>query len=107
MALLRLPWTVTYASLGYRRSTLLVSGMTWTRLRNWFAASLLTMTAGRSFLISPAMDGPKLTHQTSPRFIGPGPDGGLGPFGPLALPPPIFGHLTVGRYQFFSQNVGT
>src|ERR1035437_4354319 len=30
-----------------------VSGTTWTRLRNWFEASLLTITAGRFFLTSP------------------------------------------------------
>jgi len=35
-----------------------------------FAPSLLTMTAGRVFRISPPTAGSNLIHQTSPRFIG-------------------------------------
>src|SRR5690242_21613298 len=46
---------------------LLVSGTTCTRLRAWFAASLLTMIAGLVLRISPPTAGSNATHQTSPR----------------------------------------
>src|SRR4030066_1325548 len=63
------PSTETRASLGKTFLVLLVNGTTWTLLRNLLAASLLTMTAGRTLWISPPMDGLKLTHHISPRFI--------------------------------------
>src|ERR1019366_864866 len=44
--------------------------MTTTRLSIEFAASLLIMTAGRVFCISPPIEGSKETHHTSPLFIG-------------------------------------
>ena len=52
--------TVTAASLGYSRSTVLVEGTTCTRLRYLFEASLLTITAGRCFRISPPTEAAKL-----------------------------------------------
>ena len=70
IALDRLPWNVTDASLGYNRAVEPVRGTTCTRFRCWFAASLLMTTAGLRFRISPLTDGSKLTHHTSPRFIG-------------------------------------
>src|ERR1035441_9353383 len=52
---------------------LLVIGTTWTRFRLRLEASLLTITAGRVFWISPPGEGSKSTHQTSPRSIWPVP----------------------------------
>src|SRR4051794_22793301 len=107
MALRFSPWSVTKASLGYRRSTLLVKGTTWTRFRNWLDASLLTMTAGRCFWISPPTDGSKLTHQTSPRFIRHVPEGDFRPLVSLRLAGFVRCHFPVGGCQILRSDVGT
>src|SRR5437764_15424156 len=106
MALCFLPRTLTKASLGYRRSTLVVSGTTWTRFRCLLAASLLTMTAGRSLRTSPPTAGSKWTHQTSARFIGHVSNGGLGPVQRLPFAPFLPGHLLVSSLQVLSDDVG-
>src|SRR5207253_7075230 len=106
MALCFFPRTVTRASLGYTRSTPVVSGTTWTRLRCLLAASLLTMTAGRSLRTSPPTAGSKLTHQTLPRFIGHVPHGGLGPFQRLGLACLLLGHLLVRAFEVRANDIG-
>src|ERR1035437_8508896 len=74
-----------------------VSGTTWTRLRNWFEASLLTITAGRFFLTSPPTAGSKLTHQTSPRFMRDVRDGGFCPLMSFCLASLVGRHFAIGR----------
>src|SRR4051812_25521761 len=105
MALCCFPRTRTRASLGYTRSTLVVRGTTCTRFRCLLDASLLMMTAGRSLRTSPPTAGSKLTHQTSPRFIGHIPDGGLGPVQGLALAGLVLGHLPVGDVEVLADHV--
>jgi hypothetical protein len=50
-------------------SDVLVKGTTCTRFKYLFEMSLLRMTGGLVFLISPPTEGSKFIHQTSPRFI--------------------------------------
>src|SRR3989304_9484767 len=88
------------------RSVLLVRGTTWTRLRNLFDASLLMMTAGRFFLISPPMEGSKLIHQTSRRFMGYVLEGDLSPLYGLFLPLFVPCHLSVSRFQIRAYYMG-
>ena len=90
-----LPSKNTNTSLGYRRPVLLVSGITCTRLRNLFEPSLLTITAGRFFLISPPTDGSKFTHQTSPLFIFDIFKGSFSPLKSLLFPFSVFRHFFV------------
>src|SRR5437764_12890821 len=106
MALCFLPRTLTKASLGYRRSTLVVSGTTCTRLRCLLAASLLTMTAGRSLRTSPPTAGSKLTHQTSARFIGHISHDGFGPREGLRFARLVRGHLPVSGLQVRANDIG-
>src|SRR5262245_12134103 len=105
MALCFFPRTLTSASLGYTRSTLVVRGTTWTRFKCLFAASLLTITAGRCLRTSPPTPASKWTHQTSPRFIGHVSHGGLGPFQRLGFALFFLGHLLVGGFQIISENM--
>src|SRR4051794_30044306 len=72
-----------------------------------FAASLLTMTAGRRFCISPPTEGSKFTHQTSPRFIGYVPDKCLDPFQRLSFSRFISGHFRVARREIRRHHVRT
>src|SRR5450756_2367528 len=101
------PLTDTYASLGYSRSMFEVSGTTWTRLRNWFEASLLTMTAGRFFLTSPPTAGSKLTHQTSPRFMRDVRDGGFCPLMSFCLASLVGRHFAIGRDEVPADDMRT
>src|SRR5262245_24426566 len=64
------------------------------------------MTAGRSLRTSPPTAGSKLTHQTSPRFIGDVPHGGLGPLQRLRFARLLLSHLLVGQLQVFGDDVG-
>src|SRR5437764_6101663 len=105
MALCFLPRTLTKASLGYRRSTLVVSGTTWTRFRCLLAASLLTITAGRSLRTSPPTAGSKFTHQTSARFIGHVPDGALGPLQGFGFAGLVSRQFPVSRIEVFGEDV--
>src|SRR3989304_5898750 len=75
------------------------------RLRYLFAASLLTMMAGRFLRISPPTEGSKLTHQTSPLFMGAVPEGCLGPFQRFLLAGLILRHLLVSRLELGSDNM--
>src|SRR3972149_10375015 len=75
------------------------------RLRYLFAASVLTMMAGRFLRISPPMEGLKLTHQTSPLFMGAVPEGCFGPFQRFFLAGFILRHLLVSRLELRSDNV--
>ncbi|HEV2687067.1 MAG TPA: O-acetyl-ADP-ribose deacetylase [Bryobacteraceae bacterium] len=74
-------------------------------------ASLLTMTAGRVFAISPPSDGSKSTHQTSPRSTGMlarnVSDSRFGPFQRLLFPRMVGCHLAVGSLDILWQDVGT
>src|ERR1700683_4282589 len=76
-------------------------GTTWTRFRLRLDASLLTITAGRVFWISPPSEGSKSTHQTSPRSIGPVPcyiaDDAFRPFVGGSLAFLVACHFAVGR----------
>src|SRR4051812_33067024 len=63
------------------------------------------MTAGRRFWISPPIDGSKLTHQTSPRFIRDVPDRGLRPLVSLSLPAFVRRHCPVGVGQVVRNHV--
>src|SRR4030042_7141904 len=105
MALLSLPSNMTSASLGYRRSVLLVRGTTWTRLRNLFDASLLTITAGRFFLISPPTEGSKLTHQTSPLFMRYVLESCLGPIQGFCFSLFVLCHLGVCQFEILTNYV--
>src|SRR5664279_3952107 len=82
-----------------------VSGTTWTRLRNWFEASLLTMTAGRFFLTSPPTAGSKLTHQTSPRFMCDVRDGGFCPLMSFCFASLVGPHFAIGSHEVPAENV--
>lgn len=95
------PATVTEASPGYRRSTLLVNGMTTTRARFRFAASLLTMTAGRVLRNSLPTNGSgsNSTHQTSLRFIGHVFSKSVAPFQRFRFALPVGGHRPVSVVQ--------
>src|SRR5690242_18651194 len=64
------------------------------------------MTAGRSLRTSPPTAGSKLTHQTSPRFIGHVSYGGLGPFQRFRLARLVLGHLPVRNLQVLADDVG-
>src|SRR5262249_389074 len=86
--------------------TLVVSGTTWTLLRCLLEASLLTMAAGRSLRTSPPTAGSKLTHHTSPRFIGHVSYGGLCPFQRFRLARFVLGHLPVRNLEVFPDDVG-
>src|SRR5579862_762670 len=68
--------------------------------------SLLTITAGRSLATSPARDGSKLTHQTSPRFIGNVPDGSFGPIKRFGFACLVLGHLLVCVFEVLAHHVG-
>ena len=70
IALVGRPATFTGDSLGKIRATFDDKGTTRTRDKLRFAASLLTITAGRVLRISLPTLGSNSTHQTSPRFIG-------------------------------------
>jgi hypothetical protein len=74
-------------------------------------ASLLTMTAGRVFWISPPSEGSKSTHQTSARSIGlisgQISDYSLGPFQGFAFPEVIRGHVPVGGFDVQRHDMGT
>src|SRR5438552_946797 len=87
------------------RLTLVVSGTTCTRFRCLLEASLLTMTAGRSLRTSPPTAGSKLTHQTSPRFIGHVSCGGLGPFQRFRLARFVLGHLLVRNLEVLTDDI--
>src|SRR5262249_7292270 len=63
------------------------------------------MTAGRSLRTSPPTAGSKLTHQTSPRFIGDIPHRGLGPLQRLRLASLVAGHLLVSDLQVLADDV--
>src|SRR5881409_460179 len=97
MALFRFPSSVTYASLGYRLPTWLVRGITWTRFKNLFEASLLMMTAGLRFRISPPTADPKFTHHTSPRFIGDLSQCAFNPFQCFRLAIVVMCHAPISR----------
>src|SRR6266487_3613350 len=100
------PFSVIKASLGYRRSTFVESGTTWTRFRYLLAASLLIMTAGRCFWISPSTNGSKLTHQTSPRCISDVSYRGFNPFQCLGLTFLICSHGLIGGRKVCADDVG-
>src|SRR6185503_17395662 len=65
------------------------------------------MTAGRLFWISPPIDGSKLTHQTSPRFIRNVSKGGFHPLMSLALTGFVRRHLSIGVGQVLGNDVRT
>jgi hypothetical protein len=69
------------------------------RFKYLLDASLLTITAGRVFRISPPSEGSKSTHHTSPRGIRPIRGGishyALGPFQRVALTPGIESHIAI------------
>ena len=88
-------------------SVLLVAGTTCTRLLNWFDVSLLTMTAGRVFLISEPMDGSKFTHQISPRFMVDVAHKIFRPIQGVALAALILAHGSVALSNGRIDNVGT
>src|SRR5438552_3786399 len=106
MALLRRRLTLTRASLGYTRRTRVVSGTTWTRFRYWFEASLLTITAARFFWISPPTEGPKLIHQTSPRFIADIPHRVFRPLQSFGFALLVSSHLPVSLFELLGDDVG-
>src|SRR3972149_713352 len=81
-------------------------GTTWTRFRNWLEASLLTMTAGRVFLISPPTAGPKRTHHTSPRIILHLAESPFRPLQRLGFAAFLFGQFAVGRFELAANHVG-
>src|ERR1700690_1845256 len=83
-----------------------VSGTTCTRFRCRFAGSLLTMTAGRFFLISPPTAGSKLTHHTSPRFTTDIADRPLRPLKGLGLALFVSRHLPVCSIQVVALHMG-
>src|SRR6266508_4882593 len=58
-----------------------------------------------SFLNLATHAGPKLTHQTSPRFIGDVPQRALRPFSGLVLPLLIRAHCPVGLEQVLGKNI--
>src|ERR1035437_3039683 len=74
-----------------------VSGTTWTRLRNWSEASLLTMTAGRFYLISPPPAASKLPPQASPGFMRDVRDGGFSPLMSFCRASLVGRHFAIGR----------
>ena len=76
-----------------------MSGTTCTRFRYLFEASLLTMTAGRSFFISPPAAGSQCIHHISPLFITHVPDGAFCPFQGLRLLALILHHRLVPRFS--------
>src|SRR3954465_4576912 len=80
--------------------------MTWSLLRCLLAVSLLTMTAGRCLRTSRPTAGSKLTHQTSPRFIGYVSHRGLGPLECLCFARFLLGHLLVSDLQVLADDVG-
>src|SRR4030042_6768411 len=57
------------------------------------------MTAGRFFLPPPPMEGSKLTHQTSHRFMIHILEGILCPFRSFLFPLPVLGHFSVVRLE--------
>ena len=65
---------------------------------------MLTMTAGRRFLISPPSEGSKLTHHISPRFIGDIPHRRLGPLGAVGLAGLVQCHLPVRGREIFADS---
>ena len=65
------------------------------------------MTAGRCLRTSPPTAGSKLTHQTSPRFIGDVRYGAFGPFQRFGFANLFPGHLLVGCLQVFAKYMGT
>src|SRR3990170_7336751 len=107
MALLWRLFTLTTASLGYTRSLREVMGTTCTRFKYLFAASLLMMTAGRFLRISPATDGSKFTHQTSPRLIAHVPDGDFCPFESFQFARLILAHFLICRLKIGRQDMGS
>ena len=64
------------------------------------------MTAGRSLPTSPPTSGSKLSHQTSPRFIGYVSHGGFGPLQRLRLARLLPGHLLVSEFQVLADDCG-
>src|ERR1019366_9256749 len=85
-------------------------GTTCTRFRYRLEASLLTITAGRVFCISPPRDGSKSTHQTSPRNMRLVPsvsDQSLRPSQRFPLPVLVRSHVPVRRFDVFRQDVRT
>src|SRR4051794_15294490 len=95
------------ASAGKSLATLLVSGTTCIRLRWRLDMSLLTITAGRLFWISPPRDGSKSTHHTSPRFIGHVSDQCLDPLEGLRLRSLVSSHLGVPSFHVLRNDVGS
>src|SRR6267142_1101461 len=87
------------ASLGYSLPFLLVSGTTCTRFKYLLEVLLLRITAGLVFLISPPIEGLKLTHQTSPRFIACVSDCGFRKLKSISLSLFILGHRTIARIE--------
>src|SRR5665647_167836 len=63
------------------------------------------MMAGRFLRISPPIEGSKLTHQTSPRFMGAIPESSLRPFQCLRFPNLILSHHLVFGVQLRPNDV--
>src|ERR1035437_1035024 len=85
-------------------------GTTCTRFKYRLEASLLTITAGRVFCISPPRDGSKSTHQTSPRsmrLVSDVSDQSFRPSQRFPLPIPVRSHVAVRRLHVFRQDVWT
>ncbi len=64
------------------------------------------MIAGRFFWISPPVEGLKLIHQTSPRFIADVPHRSFRPFQSLRLALLVSSHSPVGIFQLLREHMG-